>query len=417
MKTDSTRSLETRPTPIQSPLPRRQFLTATSSAAAFSILSPAVVFGAEANARVTAGVIGLGGRGGWIADHLAQHSGYQITAVADYFRSVADAAGERLRVPKERRFAGLNAYRRLLESKPDAVFLETPPFFFPSHARAAVEAGCHVYMAKPVAVDVPGCLTILELGRRAARNGKVFLVDFQTRTDPKHLAAIQHVREGMIGRLGLITSFYHDECFQDPPREKTIANLLRGLAWVNDTALGGAYIVNCDIHAVDVALWAAGSLPVSAVGFSARRRPNAQGDSHDCYAISFEFANGLVMTDHSEHIRNRTAFESGIKAFGEKGHLVANYAGPVLIRGNEDGYAGGENTDLYAEGMKRNVDSFQHSILKGDASNPTLEPSVNATLATLLGRDAALQGRKLTWAELLKDTRRLEVDLTGLESS
>jgi predicted dehydrogenase len=82
----------------------------------------------------------------------------------------------------------------------------------------------------------------------------------------------------MIGRLGLINSFYHDECFQDPPRGQTIANLLRGLAWVNDTALGGSYIVNCDIHAVDVALWIAGDVPVSAVGYSSRNRPSAQND-------------------------------------------------------------------------------------------------------------------------------------------
>ena len=70
---------------------------------------------------------------------------------------------------KERRFSGLDACKRLLAVKPDAVFLETPPYFFPIHAQAAVEAGCHVYMAKPVAVDVPGCLRILEAGRAATR--------------------------------------------------------------------------------------------------------------------------------------------------------------------------------------------------------------------------------------------------------
>jgi hypothetical protein len=108
------------------------------------------------------------------------------------------------------------------------------------------------------------------------------------------------------------------ECFADPPKAKTIEKLLRNLAWVNDTALGGAYIVNCDIHAVDVALWIAGDVPVSAVGYSSRNRPHAQNDSHDCYAVSFPF---------------------------------------------KDGYAGGESPDLYAEGMHRNVDTFHQSIV------------------------------------------------------
>jgi myo-inositol 2-dehydrogenase / D-chiro-inositol 1-dehydrogenase len=396
------------------PLNRRSFLSTTASATAFTILSPALVRGADANSRVTVGLVGQGGRGGWIANHLATHPGFQITAVADYFAPVADAAGERLKVPKERRFSGLSGYRRLLESKVDAVFLETPPYFFPSHAKAAVDAGCHVYMAKPVAVDVPGCLEILAAGRKATRTGKVFLVDFQTRTDEFHIEAIRLTREGMLGKIGLITPFYHDDCFPDPPREKTIEPLLHRLAWCNDNALGGAYILNCDIHALDVALWIADELPECAVGFSCRNRANAVHDSHDCYAISYRFPSGIVMSHQSEHVPNAKS-TIGCRAYGQKAHLEANYAGKVFIRGTEDGYAGGEDAVLYETGMKKNVDTFHKSIVGGIHTNPTLEPSVNSTLATLLGREAALQGHKITWPELLKDTRRLEPDLTGLK--
>ena len=390
-------------------------MASTAAATGFAVMSPALAFGSEANSRVTAGVVGLGGRGGWIADHVAQHPGFQVTAVADYFPEVARTVGGKLNVPKERCYSGLDGYRRLIGSKVDAIFLEAPPYFFPVHAQAAVEAGCHVYMAKPVAVDVPGTLSILESGRKATRARKVFLVDFQTRTDPFHIEALKRVREGMLGKLCLLSSFYHDECFADPPKGKTIENLLRNLAWVNDTALGGAYIVNCDIHAVDVALWIAGDVPVSAVGYSGRNRPNAQNDSHDCYAISFQFKDGLVMTDHSEHVQNGTPFRSGCHAFGQKAHLEALYAGKTFIRGVEDGYAGGESPNLYPEGMQRNVDAFHQSIVAGKPDNPTLEPAVNATLATLLGREAALKGRRMTWDELLSDTTRREPDLTGLK--
>jgi predicted dehydrogenase len=378
-------------------------------------MSPRLAFGANANSRITVGMVGQGGRGAWIAEHLSKHSGFQIAAVADYFPAVADSAGERWQVPKERRFSGLNACRRLLESKVDAVFLETPPYFFPSHARAAVDAGCHVYMAKPVAVDVPGCLDILEAGRKATRTQKVFLVDFQTRTDPFHIEAIRRVREGMLGKVGLITPFYHDDCFPDPSKEKTIEPLLHRLAWCNDHALGGAYIVNCDIHALDVALWIAGEVPESAVGFSCRNRANAVHDSHDCYAISYNFKNRIIMSHQSEHVANGKG-GIGVRAYGQKAHLEANYSGKVFIRGVEDGYADGESKMLYADGMKANVDTFHQSIMDGNCSNPTLEPSVNSTLASLLGREAALRGRKLTWDELLKDTQRLQPDLTGLKA-
>jgi hypothetical protein len=122
------------------------------------------------------------------------------------------------------------------------------------------------------------------------------------------------------------------------------------------------------------------------------------------------------MTDHSEHVRNTTDFKSGCNAYGQEGYLEANYAGKVFIRGLQDGYAGGETKDFYAYGMHRNVDTFHKCITEDRYDNPTVEPSVNSTLAAILGRDAALKGRKLTWAELLKDKRRLTVDLTGLKA-
>ncbi|MBN1341060.1 MAG: hypothetical protein JXQ73_00165 [Phycisphaerae bacterium] len=59
---------------------------------------------------------------------------------------------------KSRRFSGLSGYKKLIESGVEAVALETPPYSFPEHTRAAVEAKLHVYMAKPVALDVSGCL-------------------------------------------------------------------------------------------------------------------------------------------------------------------------------------------------------------------------------------------------------------------
>ncbi len=397
-------------------LSRRRFVSTVASTAAFSIVSPSLAFGSQANARIRAGMVGAGGRGAWMADHIAKQPGFQITAIADYFPETAQAAGERLKVPKERCFSGLNGYKQLLESQVEAVFLETPPYFFPHHAKAAVAAGCHVYMAKPVAVDVPGCLDILEAGRTSTRHRKVFLVDFQTRTDPYHLEAIRLIREGFLGKIGLITPFYHDDGFLDPPDGKTIENLLNRLAWANDRPLGGDYIVNCDVHAIDVALWIAGGVPASAVGHSVRNRANPQRESHDCYAISYHFSNGLVMSHQSEHVNNGSGYRIGCRAYGQEGTIEANYAGKVFIQGVKNNYAGGENKELYADGMKSNVETFHKSIVEGKCDNPTVEPSVQATLAAILGREAALRGRRIAWEELLKDTVRLEPDFSGLKA-
>ena len=71
--------------------------------------------------------------------------------------------------------------------------LKVPPYFHPEQAAAAVEAGKHVYLAKPVAVDVPGCLSVEASGRKATAKKLCFLVDFQARTLPIFQDAVQQI--------------------------------------------------------------------------------------------------------------------------------------------------------------------------------------------------------------------------------
>ena len=394
---------------------RRGLLSGAGAAAlSFAVVRPDAVRGTQANSRIKAGIIGLGSRGRMIAGMVAKHGGYQITAVADYFERVADAAGEQFGVPKARRFAGLAAYKGLIREV-DAVFLETPPYCFPEHAEAAVEAGRHVYLAKPLGCDVPGCLRIQAAGKKATTNQRVFLVDFQTRTDPFFIEGVKRVHEGAIGRIGLLSSEYNDESFRDPPKTATVESRLQELIWVNDDDLGGSYLVNAGIHAIDVALWIAGQMPASAMGASQIVRADPHGDSHDVFSLTYEFPNGMILNHRGEHLKNRCEFRSDCLAQGQDGWLETGYTSRVRILGNRGGWRGDDVVNLYPSGAERNIDAFHKCITAGTYDNSTLEPSVNATLTTILGREAARRRTKLTLTEVLKEDRRLEPDLTGLK--
>ncbi len=403
-------------TPHAPSVTRRSFLSGAGAAAlSFAVVRPDAVRGTQANSRVKAGVIGLGGRGRMIAGMVAKHSGYEVTAVADYFERVADAAGEQLGVPKARRLCGLGAYKGLI-AEVDAVFLETPPYCFPEHAEAAVAAGRHVYLAKPLGCDVPGCLRIQAAGKKATANKRVFLVDFQTRTDPFFIEGVQRVRQGAIGRIGLLSSEYNDESFRDPPKTATVESRLQELIWVNDDDLGGSYLVNAGIHAIDVALWLAGQMPTAAMGASQIVRADPHGDSHDVFSLTYEFPNGMILNHRGEHLKNRCEFRSDCIAQGQDGWLETGYTSQVRILGNRGGWRGGAVVNLYPSGAERNIDTFHKCITQGIYDNPTLEPSVNATLTTILGREAARRRTRLTLTEVLKESRRLEPDLTGLKT-
>jgi predicted dehydrogenase len=335
---------------------RRAILANSAVVAAFSIVKPSMLRGSQANSRIEVGFVGLGGRGSLIAKMMTEnHKGYHLTALADYFEQVVQEAGKRFDVPENRCFSGLSGYKGVMASKVDAVFLETPPCFFPEHASAAVNGGVHVYMAKPVAIDVPGALVIGELGKTATIRKQVFLVDFQVPTDPFNIETVKRCQESLIGKTGMLSSFYTDEAFPDPPKTKTVESRLRDLIWVNDIELGGGFLVNAGIHAVDAALWMAGRHPISALGLSRTVRDNPHGDTADVYSISYGFDNDLVQNHRGEHLKNTHGFTCNCIAYGQHGFAEIGYQGQAWLRGNKGGYRGGEVKDLYVNGITRNL--------------------------------------------------------------
>jgi len=394
---------------------RRQFTKTAAGLAGLTIVAPAAVGAYAANSRIEVGFVGLGGRGSLIAGMMADHPAYQFVAVADYFDHVVQPAGEKLKVPANRRFSGLSGYENVIDSKPDAMFLETPPCFFPEHVAASVDAGLHVYFAKPVACDVPGCMSILESGKKATSNKRVFLVDFQVPTDEFNIETVKRCREGLIGNIGMLDSIYCDEAFADPPKTATIESRLTNLIWVNDIELGGGMLVNAGIHAVDAALWLAGARPTIAMGASRVVNTAHHGNTRDVYSITYQYPDGLIHNHRGEHLRNTHEFLCRCTAFGDAGYAEIGYMGKAWARGNKGGYPGGEVQNLYVAGIARNLDKFAAAIRDNNTENDTLQRSVESTLAVILGREAAMRNTLLTWDELIRENKQLHFETKGLK--
>ncbi len=407
-------------------LSRRRFLGGTLAAtAAATSLGRLASLGAKPGAAAAAprqfarklklGVVGNGGRGSWIAGLFKKHGGYEMHAVADYFPSVAGQCGEALGVDKARRFSGLSGYRQLMESGVEAVALEVPPYFFPEQARAAVEAGLHVYMAKPVAVDVPGSLQILEAGRKAAQQHTCFLVDYQMPTDPANLQVLGRVRSPGFGRIAQVDTIGISGGFADPPKTATIESRLRGLVWVNDIALGCDNIGNYDIHAVDAAIWVLGRRPVAASGASRICRSDPHGDGRDVCSVVFEYADGLVHNHFGQALNNLVPGELSCRVCTEKGFAIVNYWAKAQFRSPDDAYSAPVE-NLYEAGAMRNIETFYKNVTEGRCENETVQRAVDGVLTCVLGREAAARQARLTMEQLLKENKRLAVDLSGLKA-
>ena len=384
---------------------------------AFSIARGKVAHGAAPVPHIDLGVVGCGGRGTWIANLFQKHGGYNIVAAADYFPERVAAFGDKLGVPAERRFTGLSGYRRLLEQKLDAVAIESPPYFHPIHAAAAVDAGKHVYLAKPVAVDVPGCRTIEASAAKATAARRCFLVDFQTRANEFFVEALRRVHDGALGRFAFGEATYHadDPFLEQAPHARATDAESRLRAWGLSRELSGDIITEQNIHTLDVASWIMGRPPLSACGTGGRKFRDV-GTCYDTFTILFKYPEDVGVTFSSRQFNGQGTRPEGIRnrMFGSEGVLETEYGGQVLIRGRHF-YRGGETPAIYEQGAVSNIAAFHDAIQREDYTNPTVAESVRSNLVTILGRTAAYEGSVVTWNDLLRSDERLAPDLNGLK--
>src|SRR5215469_2798309 len=197
---------------------RRKFIAVAAGTGAAMLMKPGMVRGTAANSAVRVGLLGCGGRGTEDATNLVDTGGARVVALGDLFQDQLDAAHanfDKLQQAKgfsaidpSQLFVGPNAFHEISASKEvDAIVVATPPYFHPQHLEAVVAAGKHVYLEKPVAVDVPGAKRVIEIGKRA--EGKLSLdVGFQIRDCPPFVEMVRRIHAGALGKIACGEAYY-----------------------------------------------------------------------------------------------------------------------------------------------------------------------------------------------------------------
>ena len=404
---------------------RRQFLR--QGTASMSLLAAASAVAAEkkqapaspeavAGRKLRIGIVGLGSRGSWIANLFRQNPGYEIVAVADYFQESANTAGAKLGVPPERCFSGLSGYKRALDSGIEALVLQDIPYFYPEQAAAAIDAGCHVYMAKPFAVDVPAVFAMQALARKATQKKLVMLVDYQLPTDPANQQVRARIREGALGGMAHIYSGGTCGKLPDPKVGKTIENLFKR-AWYSHIALSGDLMLLYDIHIVDGVFWVTDRRAVGASGYSRIVRPDPHGDRVDCGGVVFQLEDGTCWTHTTQLLQNNSLLHNlTADLMGLDATARISYSGKVFVRGGDKHYASATSGSIYADGAKANIAEFYRSVTAGEYANLTAHRSVGGHLTAILGREAMARKKWMTMDELIKEGKTREVNLRGLKA-
>jgi predicted dehydrogenase len=390
---------------------RRDFIK--TAAAGLLIVKPETAFGSQANSTVEVGLIGCGSRGNWIAPFFVEYAGARVVALAEVIKTNLDTTREKLKVDASRAYYGPDAGKQLAESKLDAVVIESPTYFHPEQGKAAVDAGKHVYMAKPVAVDVPGCKQVIASGKQAQSKKLSFWVDFQTRAREAYKEVATRVHRGDIGKPAFAQVFYYaGRVRKDLGTPGMDPGLRRVLNFYMDRVLGGDIIVEQNIHVIDVANWLLQGHPTKAHGTGGRTDWTGTGyegsDAWDHFSVNYWYPNNVHVNFSSNQL-TRAFGDLCVRVFGIKGLADTHYGGSLRIAGDNP-WTGPEKDDTFRGGAIENVKLFIQSIRDGKPIY-NFEPSVESNLTAILGRTAAYQQREITWDELLKSEEKWKADL------
>ncbi|MGA3098134.1 MAG: Gfo/Idh/MocA family oxidoreductase [Bryobacteraceae bacterium] len=401
---------------------RRAFLKAAGAVGAFTVLESRLVRGSEANSAVRVGLLGCGRRGAVHANNVIQNTGARLTALADLFPDQLDKARQRFdNAARSKGYSGVSqtytgphACQQIAESKDvDAVVIATPAYFHPEHLRALVEARKHVYLEKPVAVDVAGAKRVLEISRRV--EGRVSLdVGFQIRSAPPFIELVRRIQAGALGEIAAGEAYYYCPAPEERRWAGASGDVLRLRNWIQDRVLSGDIIVEQNIHALDICNWVLKNHPLSAIGRGGKGGRGAPGD--DCYShfeVIFQYP-GSVHVSFTSTQFGKGPFEVSERFFGTRGASQSPYSGMLGIVGDEPWTwagserprdasfsAGGSFSDNLAEADTEKQKSFITSISSGQFHNQAPQ-GVESALTAMLGRRAAYSGREASWEELLR---------------
>jgi predicted dehydrogenase len=286
---------------------RRQFLR-TSAAAASAVALGSLDLSRTAHAAGTdiirVGMIGCGGRnGGAAVEALTADRGARLVAMCDIFldrikaqrANIKTARPNQVEVDDEHCFPGFDGYKKVIESS-DVVLIANAAKFHPWHAKAAIEAGKHVFVEKPHGIDPAGIKT-LKAACELAKQKKLSIVSgLQSRYHPGFAETVQRIYDGAIGDIVAI-----EENFLRAPYGVTERKPgLTELEWQCSTQyhfvwLSGDDVVQSLVHNLDRSSWVMrDQAPVKCHGLGGRSSmiEPVYGNVFDHHSVVYEFANG-----------------------------------------------------------------------------------------------------------------------------
>lgn len=416
---------------------RRGFLAGSAAAGAAVAHPLSIARGAHAaggGEELKVALIGCGGRGTGAAVQALSTSGpVKLWAMADAFPDrlelslkaitkgqsgrydTQEHAGyaEKVAVPSERQFVGMDAYRKAIDCGVDVVILAEPPGLRPIHLEYAVKAGKHVFTEKPLASDAPGIRRVLAAAAEAKKRNLKIGVGLQRHHQQSYLETIGRLQDGAIGAIRYLRCYWDGgPPAKTPfPRDGITEMEYQLRNWYFFAWLSGDHIVEQHIHNIDVCNWVMNGHPVDAQGRGGRqvRTGKEYGHIYDHHAVEFTYADGTKMFSFCRQIPG--CFNSVSEfAVGVRGQADIS-GGRIEAQGAEPWQSQNMVRRRRGKVMGANPYQVEHDVLfdaiRNNKPHNELESSAHSTMTAILGRLASYSGRLVTWDEAIRSERSL----------
>ena len=418
MKDHRTKTRIPASTPISNPtaesLNRRDFVKATSAGLAAASIGGLIVPQAVAGGYfhnnddvIRVGVIGCGGRGTGAAHNALDASpDVQIVALGDTFSdrltscrdSLIGKDSSRATVAEEQCFTGFDAYEKVIACDVDYVILATAPHFRPLHFQAAIEAGKHVFMEKPVATDPAGIRTVIEAAKKAEAKKLSVVAGTQRRHEACYLALMEKIESGVIGDVISARCYWNQGGLWVKEKQLDWSDMEWQIRnWLYFTWTSGDHIVEQHVHNLDVCNWAMGGPPVKCMGMGGRqvRTEEKYGNIFDHFAVEYEYENGGVVNSQCRQIDGCATRVSEMIA-GTKGSTYSS-PGQARIMGENKWRYDGDNPNPY---MVEHANLIASMRGNGQYFNEAKRVA-ESTLTAIMGRMSAYTGKEVTWEQAM----------------
>ena len=306
--------------------------------------------------------------------------------------------------PQRACFTGFDAWKQLLAvPEVNYVILATPPHFRPMQLKGAIEAGKHVFMEKPAAVDVPGVKIVMQAGQLAEKKGLGIAAGTQRRHMRNYQETIRRIQQGAIGQIVYAKCYWNGGQIWVVDRKPGWSDLEWQLRnWNYFTWLSGDHIVEQHVHNLDIMNWVLGTHPTSAVsglgGRQVRTGPR-HGYVYDHFAVEFEYPGGLSMFSQCRQINDCKNLVKEV-VIGTEGtsnckDQLKPKAGPAW-----------RFRDKMPNPYQQEHEDLITSIREGNPINEA-QAIAESTMTGILGREAAYSGQRIDWDTAMQSTTRL----------